>query len=450
MIDSPHTEPPQGRRRLLILLASALAAFVACTAVALVVLILTMPVIRNQIPFLAAQPAISSPPEAPDKFRPLPPGPVTIREEFAAPSEQWDRSQTQLVAGTYELRLESANFDSYGLFLGSDQVRDFDLAVDATHHGGPLNGEYGIRFRQRNPDDHLLFSVSASGYYRLLRVRDRTFRSEVPWTRHEAIRLGNGATNRLRLVADGPQITGFINGVEVLRYTDPSPAAGQLTLGLVTFDQGGLTVRFDNLAGFAISAAPANPGMRLTLDENFNDPQQVSWSLGGATIRNGAYEFFVGGPVVSWQQPLPTGASEVRGDFVLEVDAAMISGAGGGSGYGVMFGDGGEFDFLALLLLPEGGLMLYSYGPESGFIIPPVEFEAVNPGLDALNRIRVVTSGQTLTITLNGEELPPIELPPDIRLSGRVGMIVQGAESDGIRVRFERFVLEEQQRSVRR
>ena len=33
-----------------------------------------------------------------------------------------------------------------------------------------------------------------------------------------------------------------------------------------------------------------------------------------------ASEVTVGGSVLSWQQPLPTGSSEVRGDFVLEVD----------------------------------------------------------------------------------------------------------------------------------
>jgi hypothetical protein len=438
------TSPPRGRQRLLLLIAAALAGFVACAGLALAVFVLVTPAVRSQIPFLAAAPGSGPPPEAPRKFADLPAGPVSMVDDFSAPSERWDRSQTRVVGGAYELSLELANFDSYGLFLGASAVRDFDLAVDAVQTAGPAEGEFGIRFRQRAPDDHLMFSISASGYYRLLRVRDRSYTSLVPWTRHEAIEVGPGMRNRLRLVADGPRITGFINGMQVLSYDDPAPQAGQLTLGLVTFDQGGLVVRFDNLEGFALgdSSTADQPG--LDLAEDFSDPATAPWSVGGAIIRNGAYEVFVGGAVISWQQPLPSGASEVGDSFVLEVEATLLEGMAEGSGYGLMLADDGEFDFIALLILPQGGVMIYRNGDDGGLIVPPVALPAVNPGPNAPNRLRVEASGQLLTITINDEELPALELPVDLSLSGRTGLIVQSADEQGVRVRFDNFRLEEQ------
>lgn len=445
-LESPPTyaaePPPRGRQRLLILLASALAAFVACAGLALAALVLATPALRNQIPFFAPR-AGGAPPEAPQKFVDQPQGPVSIADDFSRASDRWDRSQTAIEGGAYVMRLELANFDSYGLYLGGSDVRDFDMAVDATQTAGPADGEFGIRFRQSAPDDHLMFSISPSGYYRLLKVEDKTYTSLVPWTRHEGINIGPGVANRLRVVAEGPSIAGYINGEQVLTFTDDEQQAGQLTLGLVTFDSGGLAVSFDNLEGFALVGQPTGETLSLDLAEEFSDPAGAPWSVGGATISDGAYEFFVGGSVVSWQQPLPSGSSEVSGDFVLEVDATMLSGQEDNSAYGVMFGDGGDFGFFALMIVPDGRLLMYRNGDDGYVVIPALELPAVNPGLDATNRIRVEVRGRAFTITINDQQLPAIDLPDGVSMDGMAGLIVQGADVEGARARFDNFRLEE-------
>lgn len=439
----PPPPPPRGRRRLLLIIAATLGGFVACAALALVLLIFTVPTLRSRLFFL--NPVAGPPPEAPNKFADPPAGPVAITDDFSAGGSRWDRSQTRIAGGAYELSLELDNFDSYGLFLGGDGISDFDMAVDATMTAGPPNAEFGIRFRQSAPDDHLLFSISPSGFYRLARVSDRSYSSLVPWTRDERIRTGVGATNRLRVVADGATITGFINGEQVLTYSDEQPASGQLTLGLVTFEQGGLAVRFDNIEGFAMASPDGGQTARVELDQQFEDAATAPWSVGGATISGGAYELFVAGSVVSWQQPLPTGASEVRGNYVVEVEATMVSGnlEGAGNGYGLMFGDGGEFDFFYLLILPEGGLMLARNGPDGGLLVPPTPLDIVNPATNAVNKIRLEVRGQNLTVTINDQPIGDFDLPAEVSLDGMVGLALQSADADGLRVRFDNFRLEE-------
>ncbi len=450
----PADGQPRGRRRLLLILVTALSLFVMCAGIGLLALILLTPTLRSRLFFIS--PVAAPPPEAPQKFAPPPAGPVAISDDFSVAADRWDRSQTRIVGGGYELTLELSNFDTYGLYLGGGGIRDFDLAVDATMVAGPPNAEFGIRFRQSAPDEHLIFSISPTGFYRLARVSNRTYTSLVPWTRDPRIRTGVGATNRLRVVADGPSITGYINGEEVLTYNDEKQEVGQLTLGLVTFEQGGLTVRFDNLEGFAMVAPGGAQPTRLDLAEQFDDPATALWSVGGATMRGGAYEFFVGHQVVSWQQPLPTGSSAVQGDFVLEVDATMVEGSVGengtalGNGYGLMFGDDGAFDFFALMILPEGGIRFFRSGPGGGELIPPVPVSTVNPGLNATNKLRIEVRDQTLTLSINdrplvidGQELPPLPIPPDLSFDGMAGVIVQGADADGMRARFDNFRLEE-------
>ena len=438
--------PPRGRRRLLLMLASALAAFVACAAIALVSFVLLTPAVRTQLPFLAARAASGPPPEAPKKFVVQPADHVSISDDFNSASSRWDRSQTRITGGAYEISLELDNFDSYGLFLGATKVRDFDLSVDATQTAGPANGEFGIRFRQSAPDEHLMFSLSPSGYYRLLRVSNKTYTSLVPWTLHQGMKLGPGVTNRLRVVADGPKITGYINGEQVLTFNDDTQASGQLTLGLVTFDTGGLVVRFDNLAGFALAPQPNQPVAtvgKLDLAEDFSDPAQATWSLGGSTLTGGAYEFSVSGPIIAWQQPLPTGSSEVKGNFVLEVDAALVSGPLSNSAYGVMFGDTSDFGFFALMLIPDGRIIMYRNGDAGYGVLPALKLPFIKPGLHAVNHIKVEVKGRTCILTINGQELPPIAVPADVSMDGMAGLMVQGGDSDGAKARFDNFHLEE-------
>lgn len=440
--------PARGRRRLLLLVAAALSGFVVLACLALTLFALFTPAIRARLSVLGPLVAGNPPPEGPDKFAEPSTGPVAIDDNFSLPSKRWDRSQTRVVDGTYELTLELDNFDSYGLYLGPADtnvgpISDFDLAVDATQAGGDPVSEFGIRFRQSAPDEHLLFSISGNGYYRLARVSEQRYTSLVPWTHSTLINTELGATNRLRVVAEGPTITGFINGEQVLAYSDEQQEAGQLTLGLVTFGSGGLRVRFDNVEGYALQAGSegAEP-TRLELGEDFSDPTSAPWSVGGATVNAGSYEVFVGGSVMSWQQPLPIGSSKISGDFALEVEATLLSGNEGGTAYGLMFGDGGAFDFFALMLMPEGGIMMLQSGAEGGLLIPPTP-PVVQPGLNTTTLLRVEVRGNQFIISINGQASDPLELPADVSFDGMAGLVVQGVDAEGARARFDNFKLEE-------
>lgn len=376
----------------------------------------------------------NAPPESP---RPadetIPPGPVLIEETFDEPTTRWDQSLNRVVNGTYELRVDTPNYDSYGLFLGASRVGDFDMAVDVQQVAGSPTSEYGIRFRQSGPGDYLMFSISGSGYYRLLRVSDNTYQSLVPWTRDERIATGPDAVNRLRVVARGPALRAFINDQEVIEATDEVGAVGQLTLGVTTFDEGGLVVRFDNIAGEAEG---------IDLREDFSDPEATLWSIGGATIEEGTYELFAGGGIQLWQQPLPPGSSEVE-HFVLQVDATFVNGPQQDEAYGVMFGDGGSFDFFSLFLFADGrvGLFVSDGTGNSGPLIPPTEFAAINTGIGATNSIRVEVTDNIISIAINDEPLPEVESPFLVR--GEAGVIVSSGETGSIQVRFDNFRLRE-------
>ncbi|MCU0491866.1 MAG: DUF1080 domain-containing protein [Chloroflexaceae bacterium] len=452
----PVMPPPAPRRNPLLWVALGLGAFVLLMTVALVAVVLLTPAIRTRLPFIGA--GSPPPPEAPRKEQVASNGPINISDTFDQASSRWDQSLTQVVENSYEIRLDTPNYDGYGLFLGpeipadtpleqvfrSSQIENFDMAVDVQQVAGSPVSEYGIRFRQSGPGDFLLFSISGNGYYRLAQVRDEAYSSAVPWTFDRRIRTGANATNRLRVVANGTQITGYINGEQVLNYTDPQVANGQLTLGLVTYDNGGLVVRFTNIEGQAELIRPSDQQTQeVDLKETFGDPTKARWSIGGSTIADGSYQILAGPGLQTWQQPLPKGSSRVTGNFVIEAEAALVSGPVEEAAYGIMFGDGGNFDFYTLLILPQGGITMRRSGPQAQDIIPPIAFPVVKPGLNAVNKIRVEVRDSKLRISINDEALPEIDIPQDVKIEGMAGMLVSSGQNESVQVRFNSFTLEE-------
>lgn len=375
------------------------------------------------------------PPEAPDRNDSLAPiGRVRIDEDFDQPTERWDQSLALVRDGAYDMSIETPASETYGLFLGRADVRNFDMAVDVQQIAGPATAEYGIRFRQSGPRDYLMFSISGSGYYRLVRVSDRFYHSVVPWTFDERIATGADAVNRLRVVADGPALTAFINGNQVLAVRDDIMMPGQLTLGVQTFEQGGLAVRFDNIAGVVEDG--------VQLEEDFSDPEDATWSVGGARIDDGGYELLAGADLQAWQHPLPQGSSRVE-SFVAEVEMTLLD-QGGNTSYGLIFGDNGTFDFYTLVLLADGGLSLRLNSNNQGSIaLLESPLDGVDTGTNITSTLRLeVREQRLLTITVNDEQREQMELPVPVP-SGMVGVFVSSGADGRAQVRFDNFSLRE-------
>jgi hypothetical protein len=376
-------------------------------------------------------PPVEPPPVAPQPDASLIiTGPVLIEEDFEQPSDRWDESGAQVLDGVYELRLETPNQDNYGLYRGGSDIRDFDMAVDAQQVAGAPDAAYGIRFRQSGPQDYLMFALSSKGFFRLVRVSDGDYQPIVPWTYNANINTGDQAVNRLRVLAQGETIRAFINDQEVIQAVDEVQASGQLTLGIQTYDQGGLAVRFDNVAGQAEGAS---------LAETFDNAEDVLWSIGGARIIDGTYELFTANGIQSWQHPRPIGTSRVQ-DFVVSVDTTVVE-SDVDTAHGIIFGDGGEFDFFALLVLPDGRVALI-HSEEGVLWGTPEPVEAVQTGIDAQNTIELELVENTMTITINGEEVTTFDNLIPIE-EGLVGMFVSSGEQSRTQVRFDNFRLQE-------
>jgi hypothetical protein len=394
-------------------------------------LLLLLPALREELLLRLSnpQPVAAPPPEQLERPSPgAPAGLPQISDSFDAPSSLWEISSSQINNGSYELRTDTPNYDSYGLFLGGGEIGNLDLTVAATQTEGPLDAEYGIRFRQPGPENYMMFAISSGGYYRLLRVSEGQFSSLTPWTFSPRIRTGLGATNALRVVAEGSLVRAWINGHQVLTYDDPELRPGQLGLGVTAFAEGGVVVRFDDIVGSAEGVG---------VDESFDSPEAAPWSVGGSRIENGVYEMHAGTGLSILQQPQPPGSSRAR-DWTLEVDAALVEGANEGAGYGVLFGYSENFQYYGLLILGDGRIALTA--PGSPPQVSPEALPAVKTGPGELNRIRVEAREGRLTVAINGETVIDVE---GVELEeGEVGMLISSGDAGRAVAQFDNFRFE--------
>ncbi len=159
-----------------------------------------------------------------------------------------DAGRTAVLNEQLIISIEEPNLVQYTT-LTEPIFADFALEVDVTQLAGDLESSYGLLFRMQNPGQFYRFDITGSGLYVMERHNgDGTWtRFLDDWVESAAIKQGLTVTNRLKVVAQGPLLSFYVNDQLLQQVNDGSFAAGQIALDAGTFGRGGLEVAFDNL-----------------------------------------------------------------------------------------------------------------------------------------------------------------------------------------------------------
>lgn len=179
-----------------------------------------------------------------------------LQDRFGDPGSGWG-SQSQ---GKFDRGYQDGEYfiEVYEpeWFVWAYPGRRFDdivVEVDARLVSGSRDGHFGLLCRYRAPDDFYYFAVTDDGFYAILRVDDGEpevltddgFRSTA------AVQTG-GATNHIRAICQGEQLSLYVNGREVATVTDDTLRQGDVGLGVGSGPEGAVRVHFDNI----VVAAP--------------------------------------------------------------------------------------------------------------------------------------------------------------------------------------------------
>ena len=153
--------------------------------------------------------------------------------------------------GVYEMSLDLSGEIAWA--TGGRVFGDGVYEVEATPVEGALDNGYGMLFRADNEDGRFyMFKVSSDGFVFIGLCEDSCAEVQAlverDWFGSPAVNQGLGATNRLRVVADGPDLIFYVNDTEVGRVEDDTLGQGDIGLMAETFTPEGLTVAFDNFS----------------------------------------------------------------------------------------------------------------------------------------------------------------------------------------------------------
>jgi hypothetical protein len=159
-----------------------------------------------------------------------------------------DAGRTAVLNEQLVISIQESNLLQYTT-LSEPLFADFVLEVDVTQLAGDLESSYGLLFRMQGPGQFYRFDITGSGLYVMERHNgDGTWTRFVDdWVESGAIKQGLTVTNRLKVVAQGPLLSFYVNDQLLQQVNDASYAAGQIALDAGTFGRGGLEVAFDNL-----------------------------------------------------------------------------------------------------------------------------------------------------------------------------------------------------------
>lgn len=157
----------------------------------------------------------------------------------------------QVVDGAYEMSSDLSD-ERFWATAGRN-FGDGSYQVEATPIEGAEDNGYGLLFRvDAAAERFYIFKVSSDGYVYIGLCTENCGEEEAlvdrDWFGSPAVTPGFGVTNVLRVDASGPEMTFFVNDVEVGQVTDETLRNGDIGLWTETFTPGGLRVAFDNFS----------------------------------------------------------------------------------------------------------------------------------------------------------------------------------------------------------
>lgn len=183
-------------------------------------------------------------------------GQAAVNDTFSRDRGGWTTESDGYATYAYAdraLRIQVDSRDWISWSLSERSVGDFAAEVDVEFGAAPGDMQAGLIFRLVDSDNFYLFSVSPQGTYSLWKKAAGEWTALLQWTPSEALERGEGAHNRLGVLAEGATISLWANETILASVEDDTLAEGVLALAVGSFEAPGVAASFDNLEVWDIS-----------------------------------------------------------------------------------------------------------------------------------------------------------------------------------------------------
>jgi uncharacterized repeat protein (TIGR01451 family) len=201
--------------------------------------------------------------------------PLLYSDNFGNPASGWPINDTgsalyEYSSGEYRILLRDAPYEWAGARPGY-KASDYSAVVDVRNASGSgVTGYYGILFGISDDwSQAYLFWISSFGYTGISRYNSSSGWSNL--TNRPSTYINPGAaTNRLKVEHSGSQITGYVNGLLEVDFSDSSyTGLRHVGLGVTSSSQPNVDARFDNFAVYPVGCGAAT----TAFDETSETPE---------------------------------------------------------------------------------------------------------------------------------------------------------------------------------
>lgn len=149
-----------------------------------------------------------------------------------------------IAAATYGLNVQATQDVHYWVGHEGQTFTDFYAATSASIYSGRPETSYELVFRAA--DQNNFYTLAAAGNYFQVAARIQgAWRELIPWTFSDALRPKE--FNQLAVLAQGPNLTFYINDMEVGSLTNELIPAGQVGLGATVYAGDTASIQFHSM-----------------------------------------------------------------------------------------------------------------------------------------------------------------------------------------------------------
>ena len=159
-----------------------------------------------------------------------------------------EQSSIQVVEGTLTLTSYKANnYESWS--MSYPKISNFYLEMQGVIKDSCEGKDrYGMIFRAPDPNQGILFGITCDGHYRIRTWDGEAYTELIQWKPSEHILSGPNQANRIGVMADGHELTLYINGHKVAELSDDTYNSGVFGAYIASSETPGLIVTITQAA----------------------------------------------------------------------------------------------------------------------------------------------------------------------------------------------------------
>lgn len=359
---------------------------------------------------------------------------VIYQDDFSSADPGWnlesdDTVKRSIENGEFLMEVIEPQTDAWATHATTSA--DVVVEVEAHKVGGPDMNNFGIICRYRDADNYYFLQYGSDGTYAVTRFLNGEATMLVEWANSTAMNTGE-ATNLLRVECVGNTISQYANNTLLASVEDNALSNGQIALAVGTYEEGDVSVKFDNLT---VSSPDVAASANVLFSDDFS-ANSHDWPE--KTTDEGAYYFSEGeyylNPIAS-KYMMWARTDNIWDNVQIEVDARQTDGPVDNE-YGIACRYQDSDNFYQFGISGDGYYRLARWS-DGNFeeLVPWDKSSAVNESPGS-NHLSVLCDGTRLALSVNGN--PLIDVSDDgLPQGGDVAMYVGTFEEGNVSIAYD-------------